>query len=281
MKKLIALVSLVAFQATPVMAHVGGPWSSNTPDNNLSGIFGGMITMRNGSGMFRFSQGETAQLSTFSSSMIFYQGTTYMGSCQANIDWPTKKIFGITNGSAFNRSPFTNRGDTPPLNDNNPNFIAGANQPRTFGIPLTSSIAGDRSVTLSTFQFTNVGVSGPVGIANTHWQGKITKSSPTVRFEAKGLASFTGANPIIFRITAIEGPSPPGADGLPINSNEAIIPGPLEELSIDFGGNDPIVAPRNRQKIRVFGSRITYNANPSAGGTNGGIGGTGGGAFAF
>jgi hypothetical protein len=280
MKKLIAFVSLAAFQVSPLMAHVGGPWSTNTYDNNISGIFGGMITMKNGSGIFRFSQTETAQLSAFSASMVYFQGVTFLGSCQANIDWPSKKIFGMTNGSAYNRSPRAATQQTPPINDNNPNWEPQSPGARiqTITLQLTPVVGADGTITPRPFTFTNPGFSGPVGIANTHWQGKLTSTAPSVRFEAKGQAAFIGAQPQIFRPTILE--SPPTVVPVP-GVGSVTIPGKIEEISIDYGGNDPFPKPTNQQKIRVFGSRITYNPNPSVGGLNLGVDGTGGGAFAF
>jgi hypothetical protein len=211
--------------------------------------------------------------------MIYYQGITFLGSCQANIDWESKKIFGITNGSAFNRSPRPAQQQTAPLNDNNPNWepqrpgLANV----TLAVPLSPIIVGDQ-ITARTQPLTGIGATGPVGIANSHWQGKITKSKPTPKFEAKGEAAFVGPRPLVLRFTIQEGPPPlPPTQGPP----PFIVPGILEEVSVDFGGNDPFPKPRNTERIRVFGSRISYNVNASIGGLNGGIDGTGGGAFAF
>ena len=209
MKRLIALLSGIALQLSPAMAHVGGPWSGNTYDNHTDGIFGGMITMRNGSGIFRFSATDTAQLGAFSSSMIYYQGITFFGSCSATIDWESKKISGVTNGSAFNRSPRPAQQQTAPINDNNPNW-----EPQrpglaalTLNVPLSPIIVGDQ-ITARTQPLAGLGATGPVGIANSHWSGKITKSKPTPKFEAKGQAAFVGARPLTLRFTIQEGPRP-------------------------------------------------------------------------
>jgi len=284
MKKLIALVTLTAMQLTPAMAIVGGPWSGNTPDSHITGLFAGMMTMPNGSGIFRFTATETAQLGVFSSSLIYYKGVTYLGSCQANVDFQNKKVFGITNGSAYNRSPRPTQQQTPPLNDNNASF-----QPTTpnlssttFNIPLTPTVSGT-TVTARTFSVPAAGASGPVGIGNTSWEGKITQSAPYVRFKARGEAAFFGNQPITFRLNVIE--DPPEAFEVPASGTTPatiiIVGGRIREVSVDNGGNDPFPEPRNRVKLRVFGSRIAYNVAPSAGGTNGGLDGTGGGGFAF
>ena len=114
MKKIIAFVTLAAFHASSAYAWVGGPWSSNTHDNHTTGLFGGTITMKNGSGIFRFSSTDTAQMGAFNSSMIYYKGVTFLGSCQANVDFNEKTVDGITNGSASNRSPASDStADTP------------------------------------------------------------------------------------------------------------------------------------------------------------------------
>lgn len=278
MKKLIAIATVMALQATPAMAWVGGPWSSNTYDGRVTGIFGGMITMRNGSGIFRFSATETAQLGAFNSSMIYYKGVTYLGSCQADLDFEAKRVSGITNGSAYNRSPAATQNQSPPLNDNDPSYIPGAQTTnQTLTIQLSPAISGDE-VEARTFQFQNNGRSGPIGIANTSWQGKITKTAPNIRFSAKGEAVFSGEAGMITRFTITEAepldPLDPGEDPI------LFIPGPVREISIDQGGNDPFPNPTNRVKIKVTGSRISYNVNPSLTSATT-LQGTGGGSFSF
>ena len=92
----------------------------------------------------------------------------------------------MTNGSAFNRNPGPAQNRTSPIVDNNPNFApgtTGANQ--SFTIPLIPNIV-DGEPTPNTFQLTNVGSSGPVGIANTSWSGRLTSTKPNVRFKATG-----------------------------------------------------------------------------------------------
>jgi len=279
MKKLIAILTLVSMQTTPALAWVGGPWSGNTYDNKVTGLFGGSITMKNGSGIFRFSATETAQMGAFNSSMIYYKGVTFFGSCQANIDFEAKTVDGMTNGSAFNRNPGPAQNRTSPIADNNPNFQPGTTGANTsYTIPLVPNIV-DGEPTPSTFTLTNVGSSGPVGIANTSWSGRLTRTAPNVRFKAKGEANFLGPQPIVQRIIVKYGDPVIPPD--PEDPTAPFVPGPPEEVSIDRGGNDPFPEPANRVKIRVFGSRISYNIVASVGGTNGTVEGTGGGGFAF
>jgi hypothetical protein len=282
MKKFIAFVSIAALQGSSAFAWVGGPWSGGTHDNHTTGLFGGSITMPNGSGIFRFSSTETAQMGTFNTSMIYYKGVTFLGSCQANIDFDAKTVDGITNGSAYNRSPAPTQQRTSPINDNNPNWspTTPGNTTPAVTVPLTPTIEAG-AATPRTFTVPGGGVSGPIGIANTSWQGKITKMAPNVRFKAKGEAAFRGAEPTILRFTITEGP--PFVDNRPPTPPDPVnlTPGILQEVTVDRGGNDPFPNPRNRVKIRVMGSRLSYNVNVSTGGLNGGLDGTGGGGFAF
>ena len=144
--------------------------------------------------------------------------------------------------------------------------------------PLTPSIIDGEPVP-SSFQLTNVRSSGPVGIANTSWSGRLSQTKPNVRFKARGEANFLGPQPIVQRIVVQYGDPiiPPD----PEDPTAPFVPGPIEEVSIDRGGNDPFPEPSNRVKIRVFGSRISYNLFTPVGGTNGTVEGTGGGGFAF
>jgi hypothetical protein len=137
-------------------------------------------------------------------------------------------------------------------------------------------VAGE--ATPANFSLTSVGGSGPVGIANTSWSGKLTSTSPNVRFKAKGEANFLGPQPITQRMYATYGPDTIPPTGDPVT---AYVPGPVESVTVDRGGNDPFPEPQNRVKIRVFGARISYSVTGSIGGTNGSIEGTGGGGFAF
>ena len=278
MKKLIAIFTMVAMQSTPALAWTGGPWSGNTYNNSVTGIFGGSMTMKNGAGIFRFSSTESAQLGAFNSSMIYYKGITFFGSCQATIDFEGKTVDGMTNGSAFNRNPGPSQNRTTPIVDNNPNFspgTTGANAAYT--VPLRPSIVAGEA-TPANFSLTSVGGSGPVGIANTSWSGKLTSTSPNVRFKAKGEANFLGPQPITQRMYATYGPDTIPPTGDPVTT---FVPGPVQSVTVDRGGNDPFTEPQNRVKIRVFGARISYSVTGSIGGTNGSIEGTGGGGFAF
>lgn len=107
MKKLIAFVSLASLQMTPLMAHTGGPWSNNLAESHTNGIFGGIMTGSNLSGTFRFTVTDTAQLGALNASAMYYKGVTYVGSCQADIDFDAKKISGMT--ERFSLQPLSSR----------------------------------------------------------------------------------------------------------------------------------------------------------------------------
>lgn len=156
MKKFIALVTVVSFffQAVPAMAWVGGPYSNNTTDGFSGGIFQGMISMKNGSGLFKFSTGSESTVSPNASSVVFHQGLVFYGDCWGLVDFHSKKISGITNGQSS-----LGTGD------------AGAAAGTTDGLPSIPFGNGNDSF-----------------VCNTQWSGKITKSVPVPLFRAKGFA---------------------------------------------------------------------------------------------
>ncbi len=161
MKKIVASLTLLSmlFQAAPAMAWVGGPYSNNAADGRFGGVFQGMITMKNGSGMFRFSSGSEPFISPNANSVVFHQGLVYYGDCFGMVDFPSKKISGITNGRTTITAPAASAQLTP------------------VGTP--------------SIQFGN---GADDFIANIEWSGKLTKTAPGVLFKAKGWAYFFEAN---------------------------------------------------------------------------------------
>lgn len=160
MKKIVASLTFVSllFQAAPAMAWVGGPYSNNAADGRSGGVFQGMITMSNGSGMFRFSTGSEPFISPNANSVVFHEGLVYYGDCFGMVDFPSKKISAITNGRT--------------------NITYPANTPVTpVGTP--------------SMQFGN---GADDFIANIEWNGKLTKTAPGVLFKGKGFAYFFEAN---------------------------------------------------------------------------------------
>jgi hypothetical protein len=263
MKKILAALTLISFTTSQTFAWTGGPWSGNTYDGNTGGLFGGSITMRDGNGIFRFTGTETAQLGAFNSSMIYYKGITYLGSCQAQVDFEFRTVSGVTNGSAYNRNNRPASGQSTPLNENDAGYSPEVN-PATF--TFTSSIGGSSRA--------GGEFDGPVGIANTSWQGKVTSTRPSLRFTAKGEAAFRGRAPFISRFTVVS--TDDVTDIAPDGTDRDI----SYTITEDYGGDDELKKPRNRTKIRVYGSRLSSVVRGSIGNETAATG-TGGGGFSF
>jgi hypothetical protein len=264
MKKLIAFLCILSLQVTPAMALVGGPWSGNTHDGNTGGVFSGSMHFRNGSGIFRFSNNSAAQISVQSVSVIYYKGRTYLGSCMADIDFGRKKVTGITNGSSYNRSPSAATNQSPPLIDNNPDYAPG--RPQTAPFSGVNPLAIDPFTgAIVPFTYSNSLNSASSALANSFWEGNITTNFPNIRFKAKGEVAFIGSAPSVYR----------GSGSLTGDATSA-----QTTSIIDFGGNDPIEDPENREKVRVFGNRSSYALVGATSPETTGVG-TGGGGFAF
>jgi hypothetical protein len=154
MKKIVASVTALSFflQAMPAMAWVGGPYSNNTHDGKTGGVFQGMVTMKNGSGMFRFSTGSEPFISPNANSVMFHQGLVFYGDCFGMVDFPSKRVSGVTNG--------------------NSNINFPANTPVTpIGTPSIQFGNGNDNY-----------------ICNTQWSGRFNRTAPGVTFKAKGHA---------------------------------------------------------------------------------------------
>ena len=215
MKKFVATLTLIAtlFQAVPAMAWVGGPYSNNAADGRSGGVFQGMITMSNGSGMFRFSTGSEPFISPNANSVIFHEGLVYYGDCFGMVDFPSKKISAVTNGRT--------------------NITYPANTPVTpVGTP--------------SIQFGN---GADDSIANVSWSGKLTKTAPGVLFKGKGFAYFFEANYSNQIQTTIT-----------TNGIIEELPGdpvPIRETTISQGITENEMTPKQKVKIKVFGSRVS------------------------
>ncbi len=210
MKKLAVALTFISvfFQAVPAMAFVGGPYGNNTHDGFQGGVFQGMMSFKNGSGMFRFSTGLEPYVSPFAQSVVFHKGIGYFGECFGMVDFPSKKISGSTNGLS---SP--------------PGSTSGAGTPSTF---------------------TNGNIQQ---VCNTVWNGKLTSTSPSVRFRAKGFAyvfdaaySNTTDTTIITAGVHVDLPVPPGG---------AI------DTTVTQVITEHDTPPMERVKIRVFGGRVS------------------------
>lgn len=159
MKKFAVALTFISvfFQAAPVMAWVGGPYGNNTHDGFQGGVFQAMMTMKNGSGMLRFSTGLEPLVSPFAQSVVFHKGLGYFGECFGMVDFPSKKVSGATNGLT-QLLPVT---ATPTTGTGVPQVFSNGNVQK---------------------------------VCNTTWNGKITSSAPAVRFRAKGWAYFFDAS---------------------------------------------------------------------------------------
>ena len=125
-------------------------------------------------------------------------------------------------------------------------------------VPLTPTIEGG-AATPRTFTFPAGVLPARSASPTRNWHGKLITVAPNPRFRAKGEAAFRGAEPTLLRFRIVEGP--PFVDNRPVipPATVNLTPGLLQEVEVDRGGNDPFPTPTNRVRIRVFGSRISYN----------------------
>lgn len=175
MKKFGAFLSLLGllFQSS-AQAWVGGPYGGNTYDGFTGGIFGGTIRGSGTSGIFKFSQGNEAYVSPFGDSIVYHGGLAYYGECYGFVDFDSKTVSGVTNGS--------NTG----ANLNDPN--ASPTYRNVFGQGFGVSNGGAGVAANNSFQNATSSQSN----ANSSWNGKLTKTKQTTRFRAKGEMSFFG-----------------------------------------------------------------------------------------
>lgn len=295
MRKIITLILTVAsLQVNSAFALSGGPWDFGTPGGNQNlGNYEGVIKMKNGNGLFRFSQGLEAQISVFNVSTVFYKGIIYFGSCFATVNATEGRVTGMTNGSSTGfRSEETN-------DETAADFFTFTQSETTTETSGLNSSAG-----------------GNIGTCNTSWDGKVTTQSPYVEFEADGIAYFFGQLDQIQVVTStIDNPTPTietGADST-LEAVERIIdaftpdaPGvenPLSDITFEdilrlldlsttsretfitnrlsTGGESDVFPDVGvQEKIEVFGTQITngYVAPVTDGLT---IQGTGAGGFLF
>lgn len=171
MRKIITLILTAAsLQVNSALAISGGPWDyGNAGSNQNLGNYEGVIKMKNGNGLFRFSQGLEAQISVFNVSTVFYRGIIYFGSCFASVNSDQNRVSGMTNGSSEGFSSQTTS------NDQTAGFVTFQQTEETTEVSGLNSSSG-----------------GNIGTCNTSWEGKVTSKFPFVVFEAKGKAYFFG-----------------------------------------------------------------------------------------
>jgi hypothetical protein len=176
MKKFGAYLSLIGlFSQATALAWVGGPYSNNTYDGFDGGIFGGTIRGSACSGIFKFSQGNEAYVSPFGDSIVYHKGMAYYGECYGFVDFDSKTVSGVTNGSN-NGSNLNDPNASPQFRNLYGNGF-GVQNGTGAGIAGTNNFGGAGSDT---------------AVANSYWNGKITKSKQTMRFRAKGEMTFFG-----------------------------------------------------------------------------------------
>jgi hypothetical protein len=176
MKKFGAYLSLLGLLSqASALAWVGGPYSNNTYDGFDGGIFGGTIRGSACSGIFKFSQGNEAYVSPFGDSIVYHKGMAYYGECYGFVDFDSKTVSGVTNGS--NSGANQNDPNSSPQFRNLYGSGFGVQNGTGAGIGSTNNFGGAQTDT---------------AVANSYWNGKITKSKQTMRFRAKGEMTFFG-----------------------------------------------------------------------------------------
>ena len=87
MKKILTLItSALVISGSSAFAWVGGPWSNNSYSQTTTGTYQAVMNMTNGVGLARFSDDTTSAFSQVNSSVIFHQGTVYVGQCFGTAD---------------------------------------------------------------------------------------------------------------------------------------------------------------------------------------------------
>jgi len=253
MKKFGAYLSLLGLLSqTAAPAWVGGPYSNNTYDGLTGGIFGGTIRGPSTSGIFKFSQGNETYVSPFGDSIVYHQGMAYYGECYGFVDFDSKTVSGVTNGS--------NSG----ANANDP---TGSPQYRN----LYGSGFGVQNGTGAGIASTNNfgGLNSDTAVANSSWNGKITKSKQTMRFRANGEMSFFGNATEVttfdnvsstgdFQNPRKDDHPPPGEGaGTGLNLTGTSTPPGTGTTTRTTGGTNNYPNVTAKIKIRVYGSRTS------------------------
>ena len=279
MKKFGAFLSLLGlFSQSTALAWVGGPYGGNTYDGFTGGIFGGTIRGSASSGIFKFSQGNESYVSPFGDSVVYSKGLAYYGECYGFVDFDSKTVSGVTNAAANG------------TNLNDPNSSPQYRNISGFGFGVDNGLPG--TVIGGSYTTGAGGSIGPAGtnagIANSSWNGKITKSKQTMRFKARGEMSFFGTATEVTEFNSVvstgdfQNPrfdaGTPGRDPVPASPGPPptpAVPGvpaiPGTGLNLIGTGNPPGTGTvvrtsgaatnfpdiQNKIKIRIYGSRTS------------------------
>jgi hypothetical protein len=239
------VLALVA--APQAHALVGGPFDNGDFSTLLDegGIYQASFRFKNGSGMAQFGtnvsmdtfevNGGGTNLSVLNRSMFYYKGVTFLGTATGTVDHLRKRITGFTNGD----TDVVTTGTTAAGSSNNQTVT-----------PATTTLLSNNGVGLS---------------SSSHWDAKITKSHPVLRFTGTG--ELTVINPTLAgtAFNAFEQlignyqPSPNTTLGTQIedlvnaiviaDANAALLLSTLQGISDNA----------DKVKMHVFGSRVFTN----------------------
>lgn len=267
MKRIIASLVIGVFALSgQAFALVGGPFDMGSHGANLdrNSVYQGVLSFTNGSGYVYFSP--TASLvpenssstlyalkgSTNNRSVLYYQGVTYLGSCFGTSDYDARFIEGMINASS--------EASTGGAGNNN-------------GVQNNTATSN----TLNPSIYSNIVASGKSFSANGAFVGKITQTSPVLRFTGKGELAFLSPNGtdsintlayqsysgLIGAIISFVGNSTvTNADNIDYSTvfggAQAAISNALIDLKTSFltsGGVDDTYREAKTVKLRVYGTR--------------------------
>ena len=105
MKKILTLItSALVISGSSAFAWVGGPWPNNSYSQTTTGTYQAVMYMVNGVGLARFSDDVTSQFSQVNQSVIFHEGTVYIGECFGTADRTSGEgsgsVIGIINSAS-------------------------------------------------------------------------------------------------------------------------------------------------------------------------------------
>src|SRR4051812_18230114 len=85
----------------------GGPFDHDVPGGRAAGIYQATYTFANGNGIVRFNDDTTADITSRSDVVIFYQGVLYVGNAFATADYAANKVRCMTTATSRNGTSTT------------------------------------------------------------------------------------------------------------------------------------------------------------------------------